>query len=62
MSKKRKYDKEKIDVCRNCHGSGVVPIYQDGPLSTCPVCRGSGHIKKTVKIELTIEPYTGTDT
>ncbi len=58
MCKTRTYDKTKIEVCRNCLGSGVVPAYQDGPTVECCVCKGSGRVNKTLKIEITIEPYS----
>lgn len=69
MSEKvRNYDKESIEVCRNCKGTGVAYTVQefhpcgkeDDPRPyECPVCRGSGRIKKTLNIEITIEPYPG---
>jgi DnaJ-class molecular chaperone len=60
--KERTYEKERIEVCRNCHGAGLAPT-DDGQVSgKCPVCGGSGRIKKRVNIEITIEPYPGTDT
>lgn len=52
---------EKIELCRNCHGEGVVEVDPITALSTperCPVCQGSGLIKKTKDITITIEPYT----
>ena len=67
MSEKvRNYDKESIEVCRNCKGTGVaytVPEFhpygkEDDPQPyECPVCQGSGRVKKTLNIEITIEPY-----
>lgn len=69
MSEKvRNYDKESIEVCRNCKGTGVaytVPEFhpygkEDDPIPyKCPVCNGSGRVKKRLKIEITIEPYPG---
>lgn len=69
MSEKvRNYDKESIEVCRNCKGTGVaymVPKFhpygkEDDPQPyECPVCRGSGRVKKTSNIRITIEPYPG---
>jgi DnaJ-class molecular chaperone len=59
MSKDRKYEKESIELCRNCKGSGVIRLYKDGPPETCFICSGHGRVIKKVKIELSIEPYTG---
>lgn len=69
MSEKvRNYDKESIEVCRNCKGTGVaytLPEFhpygkEDAPEPyECPVCQGSGRVKKTLNIEITIEPYPG---
>lgn len=62
------YEKESIEVCRNCKGTGIaytVPEFhpygrEDDPQPyECPVCRGSGRVKKTLNIEITIEPYPG---
>lgn len=70
MSEKvRSYAKESIEVCRNCKGTGVaytVPEFHpygkdDDPVPhECPVCNGSGRVRKTLKIEITIGPYPGT--
>jgi DnaJ-class molecular chaperone len=59
--KERTYDKVRIEVCRNCHGAGLIHADADGnpKLSKCPICGGSGRVKKTVNIDITIEPYTG---
>jgi DnaJ-class molecular chaperone len=66
--KVRHYDKESIEVCRNCKGTGVaytVPEFhpygkeKDPEPFECPVCKGSGRVKKTLNIEITIEPYAG---
>ena len=69
MSEKvRNYDTERIEVCRNCKGTGVAytePEFhpygkEDDPQPyECPVCQGSGRVKKTLNIKITIEPYPG---
>lgn len=64
--KVRNYKNERIEVCRNCQGTGIaytVPEFhhygkEDAPEPyECPVCKGSGRIRKTQNIEITIEPY-----
>nr|DAY55002.1 MAG TPA: chaperone protein [Caudoviricetes sp.] len=67
MEKKRKYCQETIEVCRNCKGCGVVQptpeFHPHGkeiilPSVPCPVCAGSGRIKRRSHIEITITPYS----
>ena len=58
--KERDYDKApRIEVCRNCQGAGMIRVEGALAPSSCPVCSGSGRVKKTVKIHLEVEPYTG---
>lgn len=66
MEKKRTYRKETIEVCRNCKGCGVIqPTPEFHPHGReilpapvqCPVCTGSGRVKRTAYIEITIAPY-----
>jgi DnaJ-class molecular chaperone len=63
--KVKKYDKTHIDLCRNCAGEGIVaasPPASSAPRpcssETCSVCGGSGRVRKTTRIEVTIEPLT----
>lgn len=49
----------KIEICRNCKGAGFVPNGYNGQAQpVCPVCEGTGRIKKTNKGTVTIEPYS----
>jgi DnaJ-class molecular chaperone len=58
--KERDYDKApRIEMCRNCRGAGMIRVDDASTPSMCPVCGGSGRVKKTVKIHLVVEPYTG---
>ena len=65
MSEKvRNYEKESIEVCRTGIAYTVPEFHpygrEDDPQPyECPVCRGSGRVKKTLNIEITIEPYPG---
>ena len=47
---------ERIDICRNCHGTGHAKKY-DGKLSlnVCDVCNGKGRVKVKKKIITVIE-------
>lgn len=54
--KKRPFKYTKIDLCRNCQGCGVVEAEDFGRMMpVCPVCGGTGRIKKTIEGTVTIE-------
>lgn len=66
--KTRNYHIDKIEICRNCKGSGMVHPQVEGSrllrrlqcpdrLVTCEVCGGSGRVKKASDITITVEPY-----
>lgn len=61
--KERTYNKVRIEVCRNCHGVGLIRTegnnYGNQGLQQCPICRGSGRVKKTMNVNITIEPCAG---
>lgn len=54
MSKLVEVKRNALEVCRNCKGKGSV----DGV--RCELCLGSGMVKKTWEINITIEPYDPT--
>ena len=58
-TKERDYTFERIELCRNCGGTGVAD--QAGLLTVkkvaCTVCQGSGRIDKTIRVNVTIKPY-----
>lgn len=55
MGKVRKFTSERIEICRNCLGSGTVEALFT--TKRCPVCEGSGRVDKTTEITITIEPH-----
>lgn len=67
---KKEFDYTRIEVCRICQGTGTVkaqitscksqdlqPRAETFTDTRCPVCLGSGMVKKTLKGTVTIEPY-----
>lgn len=56
MSKVRTYDKETVEICRNCHGGGIV-VDEAGREIECPVCDGSGMVIRQLDITITITPF-----
>ena len=58
--RENKYLKCCIEICRNCQGTGAVEIEEKNEENAvCPVCDGSGRIKKTSEITIKIESYHG---
>lgn len=68
MEKVRQYGFEKIEICRNCGGTGyVIPKVEGNFLLrrmqsperriTCDVCEGSGRVKKNTEITITVKSY-----
>lgn len=55
MGKVRKFTSERIEICRNCLGSGTVEALFT--TKRCPVCEGSGRVDKTTEITITVEPH-----
>ena len=55
MGKVRKFTSERIEICRNCLGSGKVE--ELFTTKRCPVCEGSGRVDKTTEITITVEPH-----
>jgi DnaJ-class molecular chaperone len=55
----------KIALCRKCHGTGEVSEVVPGKMpwqkrkttAECPQCKGSGRVKVSGVMKLTIEPY-----
>lgn len=46
---------EKIALCRECHGTGMVAT--SGPSERCTNCDGSGRVLVSCEMKLHIRPY-----
>ena len=57
MGKVRKFTSERIEICRNCLGVGMVETVLPFSTKRCPVCEGSGRVDKTTEITITVEPH-----
>lgn len=60
MGKRKEFVNEKIELCRNCQGTGKVetkPVFGRAKMETCPVCMGSGLMKKHIEGTVEVEPY-----
>ena len=56
--KKRNFDYVKIELCRQCGGTGYLePAAESAIVPVCPVCNGSGRVKKRTAGSVTIEAY-----
>ncbi len=51
--KEKEINTSKLDVCRHCHGTGV--IWQFIELVPCPVCDGRRVVRKTLNGVLKVE-------
>ena len=65
MEKVRQYESSKIEICRNCGGSGMVHPQVEGNwllrrmqcpdrLVACDVCGGTGRVRKHTEITVTV--------
>lgn len=59
MEKRREFARDSIEVCRNCKNDGVVAVesFNGHRKVRCPVCEGSGLVRKRIVGEVTVEPY-----
>ena len=57
MEKVRQYESNRIEICRNCGGSGKDKSILGLLKSRCPVCEGSGRVEKTTEITITVKSY-----
>lgn len=65
----KKFNKTEIQICGDCKGEGKVwkqteparhgsSDYEIGHFNTCSTCGGTGRVKVTKDITITIEPHT----
>ena len=57
MEKERQYQFTKIEICRNCGGTGKEKSILSLIKSECPVCCGSGRVEKHTEITIMVKPY-----
>ena len=51
MAKRREFTRDTIEVCRNCKSEGKVmeeTLYATPNEATCPICGGSGLVRKHI--------------
>lgn len=59
---------ERICICRRCHGTGTVTVYELKDVrrlypqtKVCPLCKGSGRVVISGEVHKNVEPYEPTD-
>lgn len=57
MEKRKVFSYDKIEVCRNCSSEGRVLEAGRTVFTVCPVCCGSGLVRKHYEGTVTVEPY-----
>lgn len=73
MEKRREFTRDTIEVCRNCKAEGKVDAVAEVERTSsprhvktdevrtskvkCPVCDGSGLVRKHIEGSVTVEPY-----
>lgn len=68
MEKVRQYESNKIEICRNCGGKGMVKPKVEGNwllrrmqdadrLVACDVCGGTGRVRKHTEITITVRSF-----
>ena len=69
MEKVRQYKSDKIEICRNCGGTGVVEPEREWRLKRvlglpretasgqCQVCNGTGRVRKHTEITVTVRSF-----
>lgn len=59
MEKRTEFCRNSIEVCRNCKSDGTVEVdsFNGKHRVKCPICGGSGLVRKRIVGEVNIEPY-----
>lgn len=62
MEKRTECTRDTIEVCRNCKADGKVEVdsFNGSHKVQCPVCGGSGLVRKHIEGFVIVEPYTKT--
>lgn len=53
------FENKYFDQCRNCGGEGMIRLVAEANCATvciCQVCKGTGSVRVTKKIEVIVEP------
>lgn len=58
MEKRTEFTRDTIEVCRNCKVE--VDSFNGSHKVQCPVCGGSGLVRKHIEGFVIVEPYTKT--
>lgn len=64
MEKRTEFNRTRVEVCRNCSAEGTVEVdsFSGRHRVKCPICGGSGLVKKRTVGTVTVEPYEKTPT
>lgn len=59
MEKRRDFTRDTIEVCRNCKAEGTVEVdsFNGSHKVKCPICGGSGLVRKHIEGYVAVEPY-----
>lgn len=59
MEKRTEFTRNTIEVCRNRKADGKVEVegFNGRHKATCPICGGSGLVRKHIEGFVSVEPY-----
>lgn len=62
MEKVTTFHRDTVEACRNCRAEGYVAKPESGKTyygkEVCPVCEGSGLIRKRIEGSVTVSPHS----